>query len=212
MVSDAQKVYVPMAPQNLKIVEENGNYHLVWDKIVLEDGLSYLANYQNETTTNIVYALFGDNASGNRKLLAKTIGTPYSEQLSLSLTDLIEEGVLDSSITSIYLVAMGNAEGDTDQTRILTGLRSEPVSVTVLPQVLAKVIDGVLNIDPSTDINNAAPENKIDKFEVSSHSGTDFEKQIISFALFKTTSETFYINESDFVEQINRIYNVGIKL
>ena len=180
VVSDAQKVYVPMAPQNLKIVEENGNYHLVWDKIVLEDGLSYLANYQNETTTNIVYALFGDNASGNRKLLAKTIGTPYSEQLSLSLTDLIEEGVLDSSITSIYLVAMGNAEGDTDQTRILTGLRSEPVSVTVLPQVLAKVIDGVLNIDPSTDINNATPENKIDKFEVSSHSGTDFEKQIIS--------------------------------
>ena len=75
---------------------------------------------------------------------------------------------------------MGNAEGDTDQTRILTGLRSEPVSVTVLPQVLAKVIDGVLNIDPSTDINNAAPENKIDKFEVSSHNGTDFEKQIIS--------------------------------
>lgn len=180
VVSDAQKVYVPMAPQNLKIVEENGNYHLVWDKIVLEEGLSYLANYQNETTTNIVYALFGDNASGNRKLLSKTIGTPYSEQLSLSLTELIESGVMDSSITSIYLVAMGNAEGNTDDTRILTGLRSSPVSVTVLPQVLAKVIDGVLNIDPSTDVNNANPENKIDKFEVSSHSGTDFEKQIIS--------------------------------
>ncbi|MBR5012753.1 MAG: hypothetical protein IKY15_02310, partial [Clostridia bacterium] len=180
VVSDAQKVYVPMAPQNLKIVEENGNYHLVWDKITLENGLSYLANYQNETTTNIVYALYGDNASGNRKLLTKTIGTPYSEQLSLSLTELIEEGVLDSSIVGIYLVAMGNAEGNTDDTRILSGLKSQVVSVTVLPQVLAKVIDGVLNIDPSTDLNNANPDKLIDKFEVTSHNGTDFEKQIIS--------------------------------
>ena len=41
---------------------------------------------------------------------------------------------------------------------------------------------------------------------------TTFSSALESFALFKTTSETFYINESDFVEQINRIYNVGIKL
>lgn len=33
-----------------------------------------------------------------------------------------------------------------------------------------------------------------------------------SFSLFKTTSDSFYINEADFVEQINKIYNVSIEL
>ena len=184
--SDAQKVYLPMAPQNLKIVQEigddnigNGNYHLVWDKITLADGLTYSANLDGQLSSDIVYALYGDNASGNRKLLAKTIGTPFNEQagqLSLSLTKLIEDGILDSNITSIYLVAMGNASGETDETRILSGLRSQVLSVTVLPEVLAKVVDGVLQIDPATDIENSSINTK---FEVSSHDGSAFETQFV---------------------------------
>lgn len=177
-ISAAQDIYLPAAATNLQIIEKDFNYYLLWDAVTLDGALSYSASHNAGQSSKVVYGLYGETKTGARTLITTTVGdlfSPDGKRLSMDLTNLIETGALDTTITKLFLVVMGNISGNTDQTTILNGLKSAPVAITVLPQVKPSLVNGILQVLPNLDGANASVI--IDAFEITAQ---NLETEIIS--------------------------------
>ena len=202
-ISAAQNIYIPAPATNLQIIEKDFNYYLLWDAVEIDSALSYTSSHEGTPSTNVVYGLYGETQTGARSLITTTLGDVYGSRLSLNLTNLIEAGALDTKITKLFLVVMGNTSGATDQTAILNGLKSMPVAITVLPEVKPSLVNGILQVLPNLDGANATAV--IDAFEITAQ---NLQTQIISgTSLWKGESLTASVQYALSVRFVGEDFN-----
>ena len=174
-ISDVQEIYVPSAPQEVSVVFSDYNYHLVFNSVQIDEKFAYNSKFEDLPSTNVVYMLFGEGDNTPRTLLCETLGTNFNGQLSLSLTNLIDSGVLTPDINKIYLVVKGNTFGDSASQMVITGKKSAVIDVTVLPQAQPLLKDGVMQVESVFD-SDLLPDGTNVGFELT---GQNFEKEII---------------------------------
>lgn len=182
--SVSQQIYVPSAPQGVTIVCNDYNYHLVWNPVQIEAGFTYRSSVDEASTSSVVYMLFGEGDETERTLLCETIGTNYNGKLSLSLTNLIEEGILTPDINKLYLVVKGNSLGTDNSSMIVMGKKSLVIDVTVLPETQPEIINGVMEVKNNFDAITL-PETSKFGFELT---GQDFAKEIIFGEVWQNTN------------------------
>lgn len=129
LFNEGMNVYVPGAPKT-NITFENDSYILNWNKITLP------AKFSDGDTK---YTVFGDKGEEEKIILAKDITTTR-----LNLTELVENGVLTSEFTNVYVVVQGNNKG------ALNGKSSAKIEIEVLEKVDASVVEGILTWNSQT--------------------------------------------------------------
>ena len=181
--SASQQIYLPSAPQAVTVVCNDYNYYLVWNPVKIETGFTYLSNIGDEATSSVVYMLFAEGKEHERTLLCETTGTNYNGKLSLSLTSLIEQGILTPNFNKLYLVVKGNSVGDEASSMILMGKKSAVIDVTVLPETQPEIIQGVMHVENIFD-KISLPETSKFGFELT---GEDFTKETIIGEMWENT-------------------------
>ncbi len=123
------EVYVPYAPQ-ISIVYSNNSYVLSWNAINIP------TTYNMQTPTYVIFA--DKNVEEDGKTVSKRVEIGRTKSTSYNITNLVENGTIDSSYTAVYVFVAG------DNDKVLNGKISNKINVTILNPTTARVRDGVV--------------------------------------------------------------------
>ena len=137
--TNQMEIFIPNAPQNVKIVEQDGSFLLQWDDVAIPSQYNYSPKDVNSDGQGEKYIIYAEDVKGNRIEILRTNGT--NGYLMLNLTELIDQDILTHEHTSIFITVAG------DNKSVLQGLMSEKLEISILPQVNPYMNDGVLAWD-----------------------------------------------------------------
>ncbi len=123
------EVYVPYAPQ-ISIVYSNNSYVISWNAINIP------TTYNMQTPTYVIFA--DQNVQEDGETVSKRVEIGRTTDTSFNITNLVENGTIDSSFTAVYVFVAGNDD------KVLNGKISNKITVSILNPTTARVRDGVV--------------------------------------------------------------------
>ncbi len=142
-------IFLPKAVGNVEIVELNGDFLLLWNKVEIPLGYLYSPMDTDEDGIGEKYIIYGEDAEGKRYELLRTNGIPAATEnrFQINLSELLENGILTSDIIKLFIVVAGDT-GD-----VLAGISSEDIEIAILPEVSPNMSEGVLVWDSMPSVS-----------------------------------------------------------
>jgi len=133
-------VFIPMAAGNVNIIENNGDFFLCWNKVDIPAYYIYSPQDLNNDGNGDKYIIYGEDRHQNRFEIIRTNGylSETVNRLQINISNLASEDILRQNIVKLFIVVAG------DNNNVLSGLASEKLDITLLPQISPQMNNGTL--------------------------------------------------------------------
>ncbi|MDD4686210.1 MAG: hypothetical protein PHI76_02900 [Clostridia bacterium] len=133
-------IYIPKAAGDVDIVNKDGDFYLCWNQVDIPAYYNYSPLDLNEDGNGDKYIIYGEDIDKNRFELIRTNGylSETENRLQINVSTLASEGTLAQNIVKLFIVVAG------DNNNTLSGLTSQKLDITLLPQISPQMNNGTL--------------------------------------------------------------------